>query len=225
MGDASPWWDRLKAAFLAFHVSGVLLMALPSPAGLLDRNAWKEPSVQAEFATWAEIFRAVGVDTTVPELEEDLWNLAVGYGQAHAWVLAPYRPYADWLGVGQSWQMFPAPQRRPAVLHIDVQRDGKWQRIYEARSAEHAWRRSFFDQDRVRTMMFLYTWPHLRKRGLFRDFTRYLGPRLAADWPDADRARFRFYRYTTPSPSEVRAGVVPEGRYESNDVIELAELR
>lgn len=225
MSGPGAWWSRARAAFLAFHVVGVVLMALPSPAGLLTRSAWKEPSVQAEFATWADIFRGVGVDYTVPELEEDLWNLAVGYGRAHGWVMAPYGPYRKWLGVGQSWQMFPAPQRRPAILVIDVWRGDRWQTVYRARSSEHDWNRSFFDQDRIRTMMFLYTWPHIRKRGLFDDFMRYLGPRLAADFPDVDRVRFRFYRYTTPSPSQVRAGVEPDGRYEYTRALKLEAFR
>lgn len=225
MSTRQVWWDRGRAAFLAFHVVGVLLMALPSPAGLLTRSAWKEPSVQAEFATWADTFRAVGVDTTVPELEESLWNLATAYGETHSWLMTPYQPYKKWLGVNQSWQMFPAPQRRPAILVIEIWRTDRWETVYRARSAEYAWNRSFFDQDRIRTMMFLYTWPHIRKRGLFKDFVTYLGPALARDFPDADRARFRFYRYTTPSPSEVRAGVEPQGRYESNDVLKLGDFR
>lgn len=219
------WSDHLRGVGLVLHVVAVLLLALPSVGGLLSRSAWREPSVQEEFASWAGMLSSVGIQRTPEQLEEQLWSLATGYREVHRSLIAPARPYAVWLGTGQGWMMFPAPEQNPATLQIDVEIDGVWKPIYRARSAKYPWRRDFFDQDRIRTLMFHYTWPHLRRRGLFLDLQRWLGPWLAEDFPQATQARIRFWRQPTPTPEQSRAGTVPRGSYEAENRLQLQDYR
>lgn len=215
--------DGLVAAFVAYHLAAVTLQSLPSAGSGLNRTAWKDATVQAEFAVWADRLGAVGVPITVPELEERLWGLAHGVERVRGAVLAPFAPYYRYCGTWQSWRMFVAPHRYPGRLEIRVDRGQGWEPLYLARSDDHAWRRAWFDHDRMRAAVFRYGWPHYKAAR--RHFTDWVARQVAADLPEARRVEVSFLRYRTPSPEEARAGVEPTTKRELRNTRDLAPLR
>lgn len=202
------WRAHGIAAFVAFHLLAVTLHAMPSAGGGLNRSAWRDPTVQGEFATWAGRLTALGFPITTAELDERLWAFANGFEGARGWVLAPFQPYYRYAGTWQSWRMFVAPHRYPGRLEIRVDRGGGFEPLYVARSDTYDWRSRWFDHDRMRASVFRYSWRHYKASR--REFTDWVAAQVAADHPDVQRVEVGFVRYRTRSPDEVRAGVAAE---------------
>lgn len=216
-------WPHVRAALVGLHILAIILLATPSPAVGLRRSLWKDPTVQQEFAAWHERLAGLGLTWSEPELEDHLWNFAVGWEKYRSALLTPFNPYGRYLGASQSWRMFVAPHRYPTRLAIDLRENGIWRVIFQERSDECAWRRSLFDHDRMRSVIFRLGWPQYKKS--WGDFSRWIAGMAAEDFPAADMVRTRMFKYRTPSPEEVLAGKEPEGADQQQQEIPLAPLR
>jgi hypothetical protein len=204
-------WPHARAALVALHLVVVTLMALPAPGGGMNRAAWDDPTVQGEFSAWTGRLERLGVHMTVDEFEDHLWRFAVPFMSAREKVLAPFMPYYRYCGTWQSWRMFVAPQRYPARLYVEVQREGVWTPIYVERSREYTWRAWQLDHDRVRSAVFRYSWKTYRKHWL--GFSEWVLTKAAEDHPDAQAVRTRYFRYQTLSPEDAREGTLVDGTF------------
>ncbi|TNE91062.1 MAG: hypothetical protein EP330_06320 [Deltaproteobacteria bacterium] len=214
--DLGPWaWAR--AAFIAFHLTAITLMALPAPGGGMSRTAWKTPTVQAEFRAWTGRVNAMGMDYTPAEFEDTLWDLASGLMKARSKVLAPFGTYYRYTGTAQSWRMFVAPHRFPARLEFRIEENGKWRTIYATRSPDFRWHAEHFDHDRMRSAVFRYAWPHYAAH--YNRFSEYYGRMALREFPEATAFESRFFAYRTLSPEEAASGMDPDGNYGSSRVI------
>jgi hypothetical protein len=216
------WFAHLRAVLVALHLLAITIMAFPSPGEGMFRAAWKDPTVQGEFATWSARFNQLGVAVTPEEFEDRVWALAVRYTQIHNELEAPFADYYAACGTMQSWRMFAGPQRYPIRLEIDVRAAGTWRLVYRQRDPEHSWRAWQLDHYRVRPVLYRFGW--YRYGGENEDlngFVRWLGRRAVADFPDATALRVRFYQQRTPSPAEVRSGHRPEGEYVKDVTVKL----
>ncbi|MCI0702625.1 MAG: hypothetical protein L0241_16195 [Planctomycetia bacterium] len=206
-------WPHIRAVLITAHLVAVTLMSIPAPDGAFDRNAWKDPTVQSEFAAWAKT-----LDTTPEELEERVWNLSRSYMDTRNEVLAPFGRYYHYCGTGQSWRMFVAPHRHPSTLHIDIREGGNWRPVYIERAPQHRWLGRVLDSYRFRSVIFRFGWPAYE--GEFEEFTRWIASRAAHDFPDAESVRVRLYKAPSPSPEEARTGITPAGEFTRS--VELA---
>jgi hypothetical protein len=205
---------QLRGLLVALHIVAITLMALPAPGEGLDRQAWQDPTVRAEFAGWAARLNWLGIAVTQEEFEDRLWNVATGYMGARDRVLAPFSYYYSTFGTIQSWRMFAGPHRHPIRVEIEVYAGGTWQTVYRERDPEHAWLASVFDQYRFRPVFYRFGWYRYHGEDPdFREFVRWVGGQAEHDFPQASRVRVRLYQLQTPSPDEVRAGQPPEGKY------------
>ena len=209
--DLTERKKQVRGVLLALHVIALCLMAFPAPRGAQRRSAWKDPTSQAEFHAFADALRKVGLDLSDAEFEETLWRLSKGYTKIRNLILTPIRPYTDFTGSRQGWRMFVAPHRYPARLEIEIRERGKWRPIYVGRSEEYTWRRELFDHHRMRKAIFLYAWPHHKRR--YRQFVRWVRKEVAKDFPYATRVRVRYFKYRTQSPQEVKEGLPLDGKY------------
>lgn len=190
---------HLIAGFVLWHASAMLASGFPSPGAGLNRSYWSDPTVQAEFATWADM---LGMESE--ELQDDIYALA---GKVQAGVdlaRAPFTPWLELTHTRQSWKMFVAPHRFPTRFQLSVASGrGEWTVVYEERSETATWRRERFGNERVRASVFAWGWPAARTKwksaclGFARD--------LFVERPDVDRVRCRFAKVTSPSPEQVRA--------------------
>ncbi|MEQ1503273.1 MAG: hypothetical protein ABMB14_13635 [Myxococcota bacterium] len=189
----------------------------------MNRTAWRQPTVQGEFAAWTARLNGFGIAITTPELEELLWAFAERYEGWRAVVLAPFDPYFLYCGTWQSWKMFVAPHRFPGRLEIEVDRGSGWEPAYVARSREHAWMASWLDHDRFRAATFRYAWEMYKTpRAQFAD---WVAVQAREAFPDARRVRVSFVRYRTRSPEEVRAGTPAAEKRELAQVRDLRAAR
>jgi len=199
-------WPHIRAVLITAHLVAVTLMAIPAPEGALDRAAWKDPTVQNEFATWAN-----NLDTTPEELEERLWNLTRSYMDRRGEVLAPFGRYYHYCGTTQGWRMFIAPHRHPTALHLDIRERGNWRPVYIERDSQHRWLGHVLDSYRFRSVIFRFGWPGYE--GEFEEFARWIASRAKNDFPEADAVRVRLFKAPSLSPEEVRAGAPLVGEF------------
>lgn len=216
-------WPHIRALLILCHVVAVVAMAIPSPAGGMNRKAWADPTVQGEFSAWADRFTALGYPTTTAALEERLWQIATAYMARRNSLLEPLSPYYRYCGTDQSWRMFVAPHRNPARLHVEVRIDGAWQVIYVARSREHDWMADDLNNERFRAALFRYAWSHYK--GTYHQFGDWLARHAATDFPEADRLVTWWERFRTLPPEQIRAGKRQEGKREMAHEVDLVAVR
>lgn len=198
----------LRALLVTMHVLVVVLSAVPSPEGGMDRRSWEEPTVRAELKVWAQ---RLGQPEEV--FKERLWGLAKGYSAGLDVVLAPVRRYERLTGTAQSWKMFVAPHRFPARLRIEARgaADADWERVYEARSEEATWMRRALDHERLRASVFRWSWP--RYRTVYRHGCEALARKIFSERPDLSEVRCSLGRSRSPSAEELAQNEVPEVRW------------
>lgn len=208
-------WPHIRAVLISLHLVAIVLIAIPAPVGGMSRGSWKEPTVQAELATWAGILHV-----PAPALEDRVFGVATSYMDARSIVLRPVRPYIDATGTDQPWRMFVAPHRYPARYQVQARGPGPflpnfpeegWETLFEERSATARWRESFFEQERVRSVLFRYAWPE--NGGDARRTCEWLAKQIRAESPGVTEVRCRYWKARTPSAREVRDCVVPEGAW------------
>lgn len=200
--EAAGWRQHLVAAGVSAHLLAITLMALPNAAGGLDRQAWRDPTVQAELDRWATRVAFLGIDR--PTLEADAFAFAERSTALRDTVLRPFKPYYRYCGTWQSWKMFVAPHTHPTRLRIEVERGGRWEMAFVERSPDLTWLGRELGHDRMRAVIFRIGWPQYGP--LRRDFTRWVARRAAADFPDATRVRVSFLKEDTLPAAAARAG-------------------
>ncbi|MSQ01606.1 MAG: hypothetical protein EXR71_06905 [Myxococcales bacterium] len=151
---------HLVAAFVLWHALAMLASSLPSPGRGVNRSYWSEPTVQAEFQAWADVF-----GTDMATFQDGLYVVAVKVQWAVRSANAPFR---EWLWVTntvQSWKMFVAPHRFPTRLQLRAQRsDRSWAVVYEEGDDAPKWRGERFATERMRAAVFAWGWPQNKKR-------------------------------------------------------------
>lgn len=210
-----PWWPHARAALVGFHVIAIVLAAIPAPAGGMNRRNWKDPTVQAEFEAWG---RRLGVDPD--DLEEGLYRFAKGYMKARAAWLAPVDPYLEVTGTNQPWRMFVAPHRHPSRYRVEGSahaRGEEWELLFEERNDEARWQAELFESERVRSILFRYSWPEYSSES--RDLCRWVARLAFAEREDLARVRCRYWKAKSPSPRDVREGVVHDGTWTQTRVV------
>ena len=215
----------MRTLLIFYHVFAVIVLSMPSPHRTADRAAWKTPSSQQEFSSWARSLDSIGIEITGPELEEKMWNLAQRYLAVRKTLVEPVRHYMTYAGIGQGWRMFSRPQVRPGRVHIDImhEQSGTFERLFVEGSSEHRWRAHQFKHNRIRKLFGRFrrnTRPHA-----FNAFAKWIAVEAAREFPDAVSLRVRLERWKTLRPDRVRAGQVPESAFELSRVFAMERLR
>lgn len=179
--------------------------------------------MQAELQGWRSALGSAGWEMDQDTFEDLLYGAASRMMGVRDAVIAPMKPYFIYCGTWQSWRMFVAPHTSPARLAVEVERGGAWETVFQERSDEHTWRRYLFEQDRMRSVIFRYSWPNFRTS--WQELARWIGRAAAEDFPDAERVRVRFYKAASASPQQVMAGEAPEGRWVQTWEEDAASLR
>lgn len=209
---------HLVGAFVLLHLVAIFVLGSPAVQGAaLDKKVWKQPAVQAELDAWGDRLRALGVDATDEELEARLFDLATTWTAARDGALKPFKPYARYLGAGQAWQLFVAPQVFTSTVTLDVEVDGAWRTVFADNDPAHRWNAAKLEHDRVQSMFFWFGFQERRKDRA--SFAAWAAREAARDFPGATRVRMRVLRTKTPSVEEARAGVVHPAKYEKELVV------
>ena len=195
---------------MLFHLVAIFAIAFPAPVGGTDRGMWKDPTAQQEFASWAKVF---GV--TEPVFEEFLYQAAITYMHGRETVITPFIQYTSRTGCDQPWRMFVGPQRWPSRFQVQVQRKtmapDDWATLFEEEDAAHRWHHDLFEQERLRSQIFRWTWPNFSSD--YQVGCEYLARIAFAEDPTAVAFRCRFFKFQSPSPEQVRTQAIPPGAF------------
>lgn len=204
------WRAPLLAAFVAFHVLAMLMLALPSNSRLGDPAVWQSRENQLQFARWAQFASKLGIARDGAELEQLLWRLTQGYLSVRGVVVAPFELYEEFSGVRQGWRMFSNPQSHPAYVHVELRRGASFEPIYVSRSSQYDWRARQLDHHRVRKLFGRIA--RSTEQELWEQFGSWAAQRAARDFPDALELRIWQERRATPDPGspETSGAAVPE---------------
>lgn len=217
-------WRHVVAAYVLFHIASILVGSVPAPSDAMSRAAWKDPTVQDEFAAWAELLSRLGLAVEPAQLQQVASRLFVGWMRFMGAAMIPFRGYSELTGTIQAWSMFVAPHRYPSRLHVDIsEAGGDWRPIYVARSREWVWRKGLLDHMRFRSAIFRYAWPQYF--GYFRQFATWLAAEAARDFPAATHIRVRMYKCRSCSPKEIREGNPPTGEFTPDVTLPLGSAR
>lgn len=217
-------WRHLVAAYVLFHAGSILIGSIPAPFDAMNRTAWKDPTIQDEFAAWARRASRSGLAIEPAKLEELAWDLLRVWMRCMDAAMTPFRSYQQYTGTVQAWSMFVAPHRHPGRLYVEIREPiGQWRPVYVARSNEWTWRKAQLDHIRFRSAIFRYAWPQFS--AAYHRFAGWLAAQAARDFPQASHVRVRFYKYQTPSPQELRAGREQPGQFTREVILALDAYR
>ena len=219
----SKYWPQLRAILISLHLIAIILKAIPSPEGGMNRTDWKNPTVQAEFKEFTHKFNAIGIDISQAELEEELWILAKRYMNIRRKAVKPFRKYYRYAGADQNWQLFVAPHMYPSRLNIEILIDNEWQTIYQPFNSETRWQAHLIENSRFRPSIFRYSWHRYKKH--YHTFAKYLATQAVTDFPKASRLRTRWWNARSPSPEQVLNNTQPKGKWQSYLLFDLDEIR
>lgn len=205
---ALSWKQGLVGAFVAFHLVAISLAALPAPPGSFSRDDLLDEDVQASVIAWNSRLNNLGLNTTVDQLSDLLWQSGSRYMSLRQALLTPLAPYYDLCGTAQGWRMFVGAHRNPTRLRIEVHAAGKWQTVYQQGSREHNWMRTQLNHEHWRTVIFTIAVFGGKERQ--EQFASWAAREAMVDYPGADALRVRVYKSRSPTPAEVKQGRQPK---------------
>lgn len=215
-------WPHIRLFLILFHIAAIAIRALPNTNHYRRSADWEHPSVKAELKQWSSNLSRVGITASPRKLRRMGIQFANRYGSIYLSVVKPFRPYYRYCGTDQDWILFSAPDLHPSRLRVERLSKGEWLPLYIP-FTEHDWQGHLIESGRFRAAISRfgiqrYSTP--RKR-----FRTYLGQQAASDFPDSSQLRVRWERRKTPSPAQVRNGIIPEWNTEKEHFIQLTELR
>lgn len=218
-----PAWPHVRALLIAAHVASLLILSLPTEGAIHNRRRWQTANAKADLRQMAERLRGWGIDTDEARFTRSLWEVGSAYLTVQRPLAKPFIVYAEVTGSRQGWSMFASPQRHPAELHVDVERDGRWVPIYRPHSEMYTWNRAQFEHNRFRKFLGRFARGFIRRD--YDEATRWVATKAAREHPDAPRIRIQLYRYDSPPPAEVQAEQTPAGHYEHARRFDAEALR
>lgn len=197
-GGLAAWWPHVIAAFVIFHALANTVNVVPNVARALDRRSWADARIQREMRVWSGRF---GLEPE--ELEERLYDLAVGYHEVRSAITRPFEPYMDLTGMRQSWLMFNAGTEESDRFGVRMRRceladPCYWEPLYVHADPEHDWRAAQLGHPRVRSMIFRWGWPSYHER--YEGGCRAIAAMAFDDFSDAEVVQCRFERTFLASP-------------------------
>lgn len=198
---------RLIPFFVVFHALAIFVSSLPTPGQGLNRKNWDDPTVQGEFATWANL---LGVETSA--LQDEIFGIAKAVQGGRDTLMLPFRTYLHHTGSAQSWKMFVAAHRFPTRLQIQVQHpDSRWETVFYERDPTATWRAGRFNNERLRASVFAWGWPSAKKRWASACAT--FASELFVERDQIVNVRCRFLKRRSPTPQEAQSGTGDEGEW------------
>ncbi len=218
MVGAKKLWPHLRALLILVHLLSIVLLSLPASPRLSDRSYWDMPRQQREMEAWSN---RLGLDQE--EFESFVWHNTQRYVAARKWLSRPFLRFADYAGTRQGWSMFSNPRLTTGRFEVEVEVEGQWHLIFRPRDSEADWNRSQFDHNRVRKLLGrLAVKP---QQPAYNELATWIAKSVAADYPQATRAKVTLLTWQSLPPEQVRAGKKPVEHRTRYQEFTLEELR
>jgi hypothetical protein len=200
------WLQHLRAAAVLFHVSVIVVLSIPVPPPQI-RGEKVDPRTEAALAPWGDAVEVVGIPREI--LFSSIQRFTRAEATALGWLRAPLRPYARLVGAEQGWLMFGSVAREVARLEILVKTGDDWSPLFVARTAEATWRRTLFDQERMRTLV--YNFGHRRGKSKWEALATWTAKQVHAERPDVSAVRLQMRALRVPDVDELaRTGALEQ---------------
>lgn len=192
--DLRAAWPHLRAALVTLHCAAIALVAIPSPSPSVHVLRVNEPGFATEVHPWAQLF---GVSDVA--FADGAERARARWVETRARWLAPLERYLAWVGAPQAWSMFSSPNRSPSHFVVEVRSasDAEDDWHYLSGLPAGPWRRSFFESERVRSLVNVAGRAHDAR--LADDLCFHVARLALREHGDWDKARCRLV--STPSPS------------------------
>jgi hypothetical protein len=200
-------WPQVRAALVLFHVLAVLVLSLPGPA-ISNEAAWNTRVAKTDLDDWS---RSLGSEPD--DFRSRLRSIALGWVEVRNALATPFRPYASYTQMTQSWAMFASPQRNPTELHLigDVGR-GFDVPLYKPHDPSAALFDEWLSHNRLRKLRGRFGRRAPGKS--YDELARYLARRACDARPDLVRVKVALWAYRSLGPADRAQRKSPNGKYE-----------
>lgn len=203
MADERPGqidrWATARAAFVAFHLAAISLMGLPEPE--VEPGDLNNPEVQDWFKKATRRLNDWGLGVTEDQVRETAITWGRGWLTFNDVALAPANAYGRTVGASQSWRMFGEVPTQSAVLVIEAKVGASWSVIHMSRYSDLTWRKSFWDQERMRAFQNQFT--RKKARSAWDRMVKWLAVELREDFPEHEKLRVSMQTVKNPAPEEL----------------------
>jgi hypothetical protein len=190
----------VRAVCLAVALLGHGIYALPMPRSL-TLETLREEDGRENVDRWLGWLRGAGLTLQRDDFEQWVLVAANTLHDGHTWAKAPFKPWMDLSGNGQSWGLFAVPDRWPVRLEILVWTTGgtEWTLAYRRLDAEHDLLADVLSYRRIRG---IYDGQIGKPRAAYKNLTRWLARRIFATHPDVERVQVQGRKSHTTLPTE-----------------------
>ena len=189
-------WAKIRAALLALLLLSQVFLALPMPHKVSE-STLRRPEAKEELSRWMSLIRGVGLDWTRDQVKTELIAWTHWLADTHKTASIPLKPARKYLGIGQSWALFAAPDTHPNRLEVAARVDGDWQLVFRRLDPEHTLLSSQISFRRVRGV---HDSVGNRPGKVYRAFCDLIAEGVFEQHPDADAIRVRMYRHHITPP-------------------------
>jgi hypothetical protein len=140
---------KIRAAVIGYFVFFNGLAALPTP-GEASPERLTRPFERAELQRWADVFRAVGIDTDPEQFASGYLAFSRAVERARAIVLMPIEDYVALTQTRQGWRLFGTPDREIHALRITAHSSTGDQILYESGDPVRRWNAAVLEYRRIR---------------------------------------------------------------------------
>jgi hypothetical protein len=203
--------DHLRGVLIAAHLLAMAALCIPPPPAGGSRSSLEGDVMQQIIDEWRGSVNAVGFDISQDRATDLVFAGSTHIRELRSTLQRWPRRYARLAGTSQSWSMFAYLKRRPALLRVELEEDGAWRTLYQARSADHTWQARALDSERFRAFMNRYS-SHTGRKG-FLHLVEWLARRAEEDFPAATQVRVEMQELRLSPPAKtLREGQIPRGK-------------
>jgi hypothetical protein len=203
------WQAQARGVLIALHLGALTLLGLPEPA--VEGNNMDDPDVIAWFDRTHASMRSWGIPIAYETFKD--WGMVWGarWLAVRDATLWPIETYARYTGAHQHWAMFGSVPTESAIFFMEGQTATGWEQIHQCRYGERTWRKEFFDQERVRSLLNLFI--KKKSRDTYDQFGRWLLPQLKEDFPEYRGFRTGILSVKMPPPDVLaQTGMLESGK-------------
>jgi hypothetical protein len=189
-------WAKVRATLLVIVILTQVFLALPLPHRVSE-STLKRPEAKEEFSRWMSLIHGVGLDWTRNEVKTGLISWTHSIADTHKSISRPLKPFRTYLGIGQSWALFAAPDTHPNRLEVAARIDGNWEMVFRRIDPEHTLMKPQISFRRVRG---IHDGVGNRPGKVYRAFCDFIAAGMFDAKPGADAVRIRMYRHHVAPP-------------------------
>lgn len=187
---------KIRAALLAFVIASQMFLALPMPHRVSESDL-RKPEAKEELGRWMSLIHSIGIDWTRDEVKTGVIEWTHWITDNHKGLSKPIKPLRRYLGIGQSWALFAAPDTHPNRLQVEARIDGEWKMVFRRVDPEHRMMNTQISFRRVRGV---HDGVSNKPGKIYHALCEFIARGVFEQMPQADAIRVQMYRHHKTAP-------------------------